>query len=129
MCGMIRVLFQWHISCPQFLSYVADGDAKVFPRLMEDPPYPDVTIQKLEDLNHFAKKMYHRLDKIKKELKGTMIDGRKGIGVSGRFTEREFILFLRTQCVSLSVLCNVVISRTNGQIEMVLLYCYHEIQN
>ena len=93
MCGTIRILFQWHISCSQFLSYVADRDAKVFPRLMEYPPYPDVTIQKLEDLNHFAKKIHHRLDKIKKELKGTMIGGRKGIGGSGRFTEREFILF------------------------------------
>lgn len=57
------------------------------PRLVEDPPYPDLQIQKLEDLNHFAKKMYNRLDKRKKELKGQVIEGRKGIGGAGRITE------------------------------------------
>jgi hypothetical protein len=60
------------------------------PRLIEDPPYPDLPIQKLEDLNHFAKKMYNRLDKRKKELKGQVIEGRKGIGGTGRITEGEF---------------------------------------
>jgi hypothetical protein len=60
------------------------------PRFTEDPPYSDLQIQKLEDLNHFAKKMYNRLDKRKKELKGQVIDGRKGIGGSGRITEGEF---------------------------------------
>ena len=70
--------------------YVGDGDAKIVPHLTEDPPYPNLPIQKLEDLNHFAKKMYNRLDKKKKELKGQVIEGRKGIGGPSRITEGEY---------------------------------------
>ncbi len=75
---------------------MGDGDAKIVPRLTEDPPYPDLQIQKLEDLNHFAKKMYNRLEKIKRELKGQVIEGRKGIGGAGRITESECYFYIGT---------------------------------
>ena len=77
--------------------YIGDGDAKIVPRLTEDPPYPDLQIQKLEDLNHFAKKMYNRLEKRKKELNGRVIEGRKGIGGAGRITEGEFHFYTYIQ--------------------------------
>jgi hypothetical protein len=73
-----------------FLSrYVGDGDSKIGPRLIQDPPYSDLKVCKLEDLNHFSKKMANRLEKIKQQLKGQMIDGRKGIGGPGRLTQSK----------------------------------------
>ncbi|CAF1515339.1 unnamed protein product, partial [Rotaria sp. Silwood1] len=73
----------------QYINYVGDGDSKVFPKLTSKPPYENVSIKKIEDVNHFAKKMLHRLQKIAEDLKKTKIDGKLGIGGKGRMTNRE----------------------------------------
>ncbi|CAF1639046.1 unnamed protein product [Adineta ricciae] len=86
----------------RYAKYIGDGDAKVVPRLTEDPPYSDLQIQKLEDLNHFAKKMYNRLDKRKKELKGQVIEGRKGIGGLGRITEAVMVKLKWYYCTAIT---------------------------
>ncbi|CAF1593292.1 unnamed protein product, partial [Didymodactylos carnosus] len=67
--------------------YIGDGDSKIMPRLREVPQYDNVEIQKIEDINHWSKKMLNRLEKIKNELKDTIIDGKKGTGGRGRMTK------------------------------------------
>ncbi len=54
---------------------------------MNDPPYKDASIMKIEDVNHFSKKMLHRLQKIADDLKKTKIDGKLGIRGQGRMTQ------------------------------------------
>ena len=39
-------------------SYIGDGDSKIFPKLTNNPPYKNVSINKTEDVNHFSKKCY-----------------------------------------------------------------------
>ncbi|CAF1614937.1 unnamed protein product, partial [Didymodactylos carnosus] len=53
----------------KYTSFIGDGDAKVHKYLLENPPYSDVKIKKIEDVNHFAKhgKKLHG--------KGRMTDG------------------------------------------------------
>ena len=70
-----------------YCSYIGDGDAKVFPKLSNDPPYKDISIVKIEDVNHFSKKMLHRLQNIADSPKRTKIDGKLGIRGSGRMTK------------------------------------------
>ncbi|CAF1397869.1 unnamed protein product, partial [Rotaria magnacalcarata] len=68
----------------QYTHYIGDEHAKVFPKLSNDPPYKDISIVKIEDTNHFSKKMLHRLQKIAESLKKTKIDGKLGIRGSGQ---------------------------------------------
>jgi hypothetical protein len=56
---------------------------------MNDPPYKDASIMKIEDVNHFSKKMLHRLQKIADDLKKTKIDGTLGIRGQGRMTQSK----------------------------------------
>lgn len=49
----------------RYISYIGDGDAKVHSFLTSNPTYPGVTIKKLEDTNHFAKRMLSRIKRIK----------------------------------------------------------------
>ena len=68
--------------------YIGDGDSKVFLRLINNPPYKDISIEKIEDINHFSKKMLHRLEKTAENLKKTKLGGKFGIGGKGRMTKR-----------------------------------------
>ncbi|CAF4576870.1 unnamed protein product, partial [Rotaria sp. Silwood2] len=77
----------------QYINYVGDGDSKVFPKLTGYRPYKNVSINKIEDVNHFSKKMLHRLQKIAEDLKKTKIDGKLGIGGKGRMTKQMMINF------------------------------------
>ncbi|CAF3322491.1 unnamed protein product [Rotaria socialis] len=77
----------------KYISYVGDGDAKVHNFLTNNPPYSGVTIKKLEDTNHFAKRMLSRIKKIKQESKGkTLSDGKRFSG-KGRMTDAHAIKF------------------------------------
>ena len=64
--NIILVFFFAVFSFLQFFlfSYIGAGDSKVFPKLVSDPPYQDVSITKIEDVNHFSKKMLHCLQKM-----------------------------------------------------------------
>ncbi|UJR19120.1 hypothetical protein I4U23_022251 [Adineta vaga] len=77
----------------QYTNYIGDGDSKVFSKLINSPPYKDVSIRKTEDINHFSKKMHHRLQKAAEDLKKTKIDGKLGIGGKGRMTKQMMINF------------------------------------
>jgi hypothetical protein len=63
-------------------------------KLTNEPPYPDVVVQKIEDINHWCKTMKYRLEKIKNEMKNVVIDGKKGISGAGRMTESQTSILL-----------------------------------
>ncbi|CAF4701676.1 unnamed protein product, partial [Rotaria sp. Silwood2] len=50
-----------------YTKYVGDGDSKTFPVLSKIVPYPGKVIEKIEDLNHFSKRMKRGLETIKRE--------------------------------------------------------------
>jgi hypothetical protein len=74
-------------------SYIGDGDTKTMLKLSSEPPYPGIVVQKIEDINHWCKKMHHRLEKKKNEMKNIVIDGKKGISGAGRLTESKTFTF------------------------------------
>jgi hypothetical protein len=49
-----RLLSKYKI---KYTSYIGDEDAKIHKYLTNNPPYSDITIKKLEDTNHFAKRL------------------------------------------------------------------------
>ncbi|CAF1311457.1 unnamed protein product [Rotaria sordida] len=74
----------------QYTRYIGDGDSSVMWNLTQHPPYPDIKIEKIEDINHWSKRMLYRLEKLTQELKDTMLDPekkRKGIGGVNRLTK------------------------------------------
>ena len=75
-------------------SYIGDGPTKTMLKLSSEPPYPGVVVQKIEDINHWCKKMHHRLEKKKNEMKNIVIDGKKGISGAGRLTESKMFSFM-----------------------------------
>jgi hypothetical protein len=75
-------------------SYIGDGDTKTMLKLSSEPPYPDVVVQKIEDINHWCKNMYDRLEKKKNEMKNIAVDGKKGISGAGRLTESKTLALL-----------------------------------
>ncbi|CAF3854019.1 unnamed protein product, partial [Rotaria magnacalcarata] len=77
----------------KYISYIGDGDAKVHKYLTTNPPYPGVTIRKLEDTNHFAKRMLSCIKKIKQENKNTILSDGKKISGKGRLTDGDAIKF------------------------------------
>ncbi|CAF1331416.1 unnamed protein product [Rotaria sordida] len=77
----------------KYISYIGDGDAKVHKYLTTNPPYPGVTIKKLEDTNHFAKRMLTRIKKIKQENKNEVLSDGKKIAGKGRLTDADAITF------------------------------------
>ncbi|CAF5132496.1 unnamed protein product, partial [Rotaria sp. Silwood1] len=50
-----------------YTSYVGDGDSKTFTILSNETPYPGKVIKKIEDLNHFSKRMKRQLETKKRE--------------------------------------------------------------
>ncbi|CAF1520869.1 unnamed protein product [Rotaria sp. Silwood1] len=77
----------------RYVSYVGDGDAKVHKYLVDNPPYPDIDIKKLEDTNHFAKRMLNRIMKIKRENKNKILSDGKRFSGKGRMTDGHVIKF------------------------------------
>ena len=72
---------------------IGDGDAKVHKYLLENPPYSDVKIKKIEDVNHFAKRMLARINKIKQDNKTTILSDGKKLHGKGRMTDGQAIKF------------------------------------
>ncbi|CAF1352682.1 unnamed protein product [Rotaria sordida] len=71
-----------------YTKYVGDGDSKTFARLSDKPPYPGKVIKKIEDLNHFSKRMKRQLETKKCEYgrKNKLSDG-KTIGGKNRLSK------------------------------------------
>ena len=77
----------------QYHNYIGDGDAKVYKSLLEDPPYKNVIVQKIEDVNHYAKRLANRCKKLKDQNKDKILrDGLKISGL-GRLTDKHIVKF------------------------------------
>ena len=61
--------------------------------LTSHPPYPDVVIRKLEDSNHFAKRMLNGIKKLKQENKDQLLSDGKRFTGKGRMTNVHAIKF------------------------------------
>lgn len=92
---MIREMFSRSLSKygVKYTSYIGDGDAKVHKYLTENPPYRDVAVKKVEDVNHFAKRMLSRIMKIRRENKSTILSDGKRLSGKGRMTITHAIKF------------------------------------
>ena len=77
----------------RYVSYIGNGNVKVHSYLTSYPPYPAVVVKKLEDSNHFAKRMFNRIKRIKQESKGQLLsDGRRFSG-KGRMIDAHAVKF------------------------------------
>jgi hypothetical protein len=85
-----RSVFKYDV---KYTSFIGDGDAKVHKYLLESPPYSDVKIKKIEDVNHFAKRMLARINKIKQDNKTTILSDGKKLHGKGRMTDGQAIKF------------------------------------
>ncbi|CAF1345396.1 unnamed protein product [Didymodactylos carnosus] len=85
-----------HLYNVQYVNYIGDGDAKILPKLLNNPPYDNITINKIEDINHFSKKMLHRLQKIAQDLKQTKIDGKNDMMTNFKYYYRQAVVRNKT---------------------------------
>lgn len=77
----------------RYLNYLGDGDSKGYKTVCESYPYgQNVNIEKLECIGHVQKRMGARLRKLKKDLKGKVLNDNKQIGGAGRLTDAEINL-------------------------------------
>ena len=83
----------------KYTSYIGDGDAKLHKYLLENPPYTDVPIKKIEDVNHFAKRMLTRLNRVKQENKKRILVDDKRFGGKGHMTNALAIKFFAHQSI------------------------------
>jgi hypothetical protein len=77
----------------KYTSCIGDGDAKVHKYLTDNPPYSDLTIKKLEDTNHFAKRILRRIKKIKQDNKDKILSDGKKFSGKGRMNDAQAIKF------------------------------------
>ena len=70
----------------RYTNFIGDGDSKSYLEIVANDPYSGVTVQKLECVEHFQKRVGARLQKIKSENKGKLSDGKPLTG-KDRLTE------------------------------------------
>ncbi|CAF1490025.1 unnamed protein product [Adineta steineri] len=72
----------------RYTTYIGDGDANNERALRDAEPYKDITIQRLQCINHFSKRMRTALETLKKQYKGKKLADKKPIGGrNGRLTD------------------------------------------
>ncbi|CAF1462790.1 unnamed protein product [Adineta steineri] len=72
----------------RYTTYIGDGDANNERALRDAQPYGDITIKRLQCINHFSKRMRTALETLKKQYKGKQLgDGKQIGGRSGRLTD------------------------------------------
>ncbi|CAF4076827.1 unnamed protein product, partial [Rotaria sordida] len=74
-----------------YIKYVGDGDSKTFAKLSDKPPYPGKVIKKIEDLNHFSKRMKRQLETKKREYGKKQLSDGKTIGGKNRLSKQKII--------------------------------------
>ncbi|CAF1077732.1 unnamed protein product [Rotaria sordida] len=86
-------MFQRSVSKYQiyYTKYVGDGDSKTFAALSDKPPYPGKVIKKIEDLNHFSKRMKRQLETKKRQYGKEQLSDGKTIGGKNRLSEQNII--------------------------------------
>lgn len=70
-----------------YTKYLGDGDSKGFSSVVEDKPYGDSNIEKLECVGHIQKRMGSRLRSLCKQKKGQKLSDGKGLTGKGRLTD------------------------------------------
>lgn len=71
----------------RYVHFLGDGDSKSFDAVAQSKPYgDDVTIDKLECINHVQKRMGTRLRLLRKELKNKLLPDGKKLSGRGRLT-------------------------------------------
>ena len=92
---MIHQMFSRSLSKYQirYGSYIGDGDAMVHKYLVEHPPYDKLLISKLEDTNHFAKRMFSRIKKVQQENKHKILSDGKNFSGKNLMTNMHAIRF------------------------------------
>ena len=85
-----RLLPKYNI---RYVSYIGNGNVKVHSYLTSHPPYPGVVVKKLEDLNHFAKRMLNRIKSIKQENNGQLLSDDKRFGGKQRINDAHAVKF------------------------------------
>lgn len=68
----------------RYTAYIADGDTKNDVSISKSKPYGDLSIERKQCINHFAKRMKTRLSTIKKNCGRTQLSDKKTIGGKGR---------------------------------------------
>lgn len=71
----------------KYTKYLGDGDSKAFSSVIEDKPYEDCDIEKLECVGHIQKRMGSRLRRLCKAMKGKKLSDGKIIRGKGRLTD------------------------------------------
>ena len=71
----------------RYTNFIGDGDSKSYLEIVANDPYSGVTVQKLECVGHFQKRVGARLRKLKSEIKGKLSDGKPLTG-KGPLTEK-----------------------------------------
>ncbi|CAF2068009.1 unnamed protein product [Rotaria magnacalcarata] len=74
-----------------YTKYVDDGDSKTHNILLKNAPYTDKPVQKIEDLNHFSKRMKRGLDTIRREYGRKKLSDGKTIGGKNRLSDQTII--------------------------------------
>ncbi|CAF5008141.1 unnamed protein product [Rotaria sp. Silwood1] len=74
-----------------YTKYVGDGDSKTFPVLSKIVHYPGKEIKKIEDLNHFSKRMKRGLETIKREHGRKKLSDGKTIGGKNRLSVHNIL--------------------------------------
>ncbi|CAM4845959.1 unnamed protein product [Rotaria magnacalcarata] len=74
-----------------YTKYVGDGDSKTHNILTKNAPYTDKPVQKVEDLNHFSKRMKRGLDTIRREYGRKKLSDGKTIGGKNRLSAQTVL--------------------------------------
>ncbi|CAF4130305.1 unnamed protein product [Rotaria sordida] len=92
---LIKDMFKRSISKynVQYHYYIGDGNTKVHKALLDDPTYENVEVQKIEDVNHYSKRLSNRIKKIKTQNKNKILQDGLKIGGAGRLTDQHILKF------------------------------------
>ncbi|CAF4668239.1 unnamed protein product, partial [Rotaria sp. Silwood2] len=89
------ILIMFKRSVPKYgvyyTKYVGDGDSKTFPVLSKIVPYPGKEIKKIEDLNHFSKRMKRALETVKRQHGRKKLSDGKTIGGKNRLSVHNIL--------------------------------------
>ncbi|CAF2828095.1 unnamed protein product [Rotaria sp. Silwood2] len=77
----------------RYVKYIGDGDSKTFSVLKTEISYKGIQIQKIEDINHFGKRLKRALEVIKRKSGKEKLSDGKTIGGKGHLTDQMITRF------------------------------------
>lgn len=76
-----------HDRAVRYMSFLGDGDSRSYKAVVESKPYGDLSITKLECINHVQKRMGTRLRRLKQQLGSTKLSD--GLSIRRRLTDKQ----------------------------------------